>query len=445
MSQPIEISHSFPEKLGLLLRPKRFKVMYGGRGAGRSWGIADALLLKGVEKRLRILCARELQNSLAESCFLVLKDQIDRLGLGFHYEIQHDRIIGRNGTLFIFTGIKNNATKVKSFEGIDICWVEEAEKVSKNSWGVLIPTIRRPGSEIWISFNPGLSTDYTYTRFVKEAPDYPDMIEVSHMTWRDNPWFPEVLRAEKDRCRENDYDEYLNIWEGKCIEVLEGAVYAKELRTASVENRILTVPYFKEVPVDTFWDLGRADNTAIWFAQKVAMQHRILAYYEATGEDIHHFLQELQKRKYLYGRHYLPHDAKAARLGSKLTIEEIIKNAYPGDDRVKIVKKQNLSDGINAVRMILPRCFFDEDKCEDGLRALRNYKYKIVDGQRSQVPLHNWASDGADAFRYLALSLMGERREGPSVTEKLQRMSDEARKIFDSVPGMYVGTSWMGH
>lgn len=444
MPTPVIIEPEFNDKLKFLFLPKRYKVLFGGRGAGRSWGIADALLVLALKAPTRILCARELQNSISESVYALLKDRIYAHNMDWFFDIQHDRVIGLNGSLFVFAGIKNNINKIKSYEGIDICWVEEAESVSKNSWTRLLPTIRKDGSEIWISFNPHKSEDYTYTRFVKEAPDYPDEIETCFMTWRDNAWFPKSLLADMERDRREDYDLYLNVWEGKCLEILEGAVYAKELRNASAEGRILHVPCAREVPVDTFWDLGRGDNTAIWFAQRVAMQTRILAYYEASGEDLEHFLLELQRRRYFYGTHWLPHDAKAQRLGSKLTIEEMVRKAYPGDGKVRVVPKQNISDGINAVRMIMPRCYFDETRCEDGLRALRNYRYKIIDGQRSNNPLHDWASDGADAFRYLAMSLLG-KKERPSVTAKLERLADEQRRIFDSVPGQVTGTQWMGH
>lgn len=438
---PIQVQLQLAPKLQCLLEPKTYKVLYGGRGAGRSWGIAQALLVKALQQPLRVLCARELQNSLSESVYQLLKDQIDRLGLYEFYDIQHDKIIGTNGSLFVFAGIKNNYRKIKSFEGIDIAWVEEANNVSKASWQTLIPTIRKPGSEVWLSFNPELETDYTYQNFVVDAD--PSDTLVCHMTWRDNPWFPTKLAMDMEKERKRDYDSYLNIWEGKCIQVLEGTVYAKEMRAAEAEGRICNVPYHRESPVDTFWDLGRADNTAIWFAQRVAMQYRILAYYEATGEDIWHFLRELQRRGYVYGRHYLPHDAEAERLGSKRTIEQIVRAKYPGD-QTKVLEKTGLINGINAARILLPNCWFDEQNCKGGLKALRNYKFKIVNGQRSNLPMHDWASDGADAFRYMALAMQGPRAES-KVLERLE-VSRKAR-IAASIEalGSSIGNSWMGN
>ena len=445
------IDAEFPAPLQCLFEPKRYKVLWGGRGAGRSWGVSRALLIKGTTKPVRVLCARELQNSIAESVHKVLSDQITALGLDSFYEVQVNRILGRNGTSFSFEGIKNNINKIKSYEGIDVCWVEEANKVSRNSWGVLIPTIRKEDSEIWMTFNPELETDYTYKRFVLEAD--PALMHVVKMTWKDNPFFPDVLKDELERDKRLDYDHYLNIWEGHCVQVLEGAIYAKELRRAQEENRICSVPYDREWPVDTFWDLGRADATSIWFAQRVAMQYRILDYFSGTGEgDIAHYLHEIQQKGYLIGTVWLPHDAKAKRLGTKRSIEEQVRQA---GYRVRIVPKLSLVDGINAARAIFPNCWFDEGRCGDGIQSLRHYRYRIVDGQYSNEPVHDWASDGADAFRYLALSLADRATNDRAVTvmERLRGITaavikergDEAIEEFAGRPGRarFGGSGWM--
>jgi len=252
---------AFPGPLQCLFQKKRFKVLWGGRGAGRSWGCARALLVIGREKATRILCVREYQNSIDDSVYKVLKDQIEALGWGNFYDVQKTKIYGANGTEFNFEGIRNNVNRIKSYEGIDICWVEEAAKARKNSWGVLIPTIRKEDSEIWLTFNPELETDYTYQRFVKDpslSPVGPRRFEeplgssimlesessfVCKMTYKDNPWFPEVLKKDMQADKERDYDYYLNVWEGHCLQILEGVVYAKELRKAAEEGRIATVPW----------------------------------------------------------------------------------------------------------------------------------------------------------------------------------------------------------
>ncbi len=458
----------FPEKLQCLFQPKRYKVLYGGRGAGRSWGVSRALLIRGAQESTRVLCVREFQNSIEESVHKVISDQINNLGMNYLYKVEKAHIYGPNGTVFSFEGIKNNTNRVKSYEGIDICWAEEAAKITRASWGVLIPTIRKEKcpnghalppapldanedysvpaecpichsgivqSEIWMTFNPELETDYTYERFVKNAD--PSNSFVIKMTWADNPWFPRVLHQEMLMDKERDPDYALNVWEGHCLQMLEGAIYAKELRRVQSEGRICTVPWEREWPVDTFWDLGRADATAIWFAQRVAMQYRILGYFSGTGEDITFYLRELQRRAYVYGRHWLPHDAKAKRLGSKRTIEETVRQSYPNG--VYIVPKLSVIDGINAARIILPNCYFDEAGCADGLQALRHYRYRVVDGRLSNEPLHDWASDGADAFRYLAIALQRPRtRDNESLARKLDR------KPSSWVKEGLVNLGWMG-
>jgi phage terminase large subunit len=297
--------------------------------------------------------------------------------------------------------------------------VEEANKVSKASWGILIPTVRKEGSEIWITFNPELEEDYTFQRFVLGA-DLATSVVIK-MTWRDNPWFPEVLKKEMEILKKADYDQYMNVWEGHCLQMLEGAVYAKQLKMATEQGRITEVPYDRGFPVDVFWDIGRADNTALWFAQQVAMQVRVLSYFEDhLQDDVSYYLKEIQSRGYLLGTMFLPHDAKARRLGTKKTIEEQIRAA---GFRTQIVPNLSLTDGINAARLIFPKCWFDRVGCTDGLQGLRHYRYKIVDGQLSNEPMHN---DCADSFRYLAVGIKGPR--GSSTASRvLGRLKRAAR------------------
>ena len=140
---------------------------------------------------MRILCAREFMTSMRDSVHKLLSDQIESMGLIGFYEITQATIRGKNGTEFSFVGLKNNVANVKSYEGVDICWVEEAQTVSRLSWNVLIPTIRKEKSEIWISFNPELETDETYQRFVVKPPRDSVLIKIN---WSDNPWFPDTLQ-----------------------------------------------------------------------------------------------------------------------------------------------------------------------------------------------------------------------------------------------------------
>lgn len=391
----------FPEKFQALFQPMRYKVFHGGRGGAKSWAVARALLLLGAEKPLRILCAREIQDSIRDSVHKLLSDQIDAMGLSAIYEIQNAGIYGRNGTEFAFAGLKNNINKIKSHEGVDIVWVEEAATVSRRSWDTLIPTIRKQGSEIWVTFNPELETDDTYVRFVKNPPPNAAVVKVDYL---DNPWLPDTLRTEMEHSRATDPDAYNHIWLGYTRKALDGAVYAKELRAAEEGGRITRVPYDATKPVHTFWDLGRADRTAIWFTQLAPFEFRVIDYYENSGEAIGHYMKHLQSLPYVYGDCWLPHDAENELLASERTISQQMRLA---GFKVRITPKVAVNTGIDAARTIFPNVWFDEQKTADGLNCLRHYRYEVDPDtkQYSKNPLHDWASHGADGFRYMAIAL----------------------------------------
>ena len=228
----------FPPPFRPLFRPARYKVYYGGRGGGKSWTVARALLIKGLEGKVRVLCAREFQTSIADSVHKLLSEQIEALGLTPYYEVQKTRIIGLNGTEFIFKGIRHNVQEIKSTEGVDYCWIEEAQSVSEESWGVLIPTIRQEGSEIWMTFNPQDDDDPTYKKFVLNPP--PNSV-VRKVSWRDNPHFPQVLRDEMEYLQRVDPDAYAHVWEGETrtisdAVILRGKVEVRPFETPPVER-----------------------------------------------------------------------------------------------------------------------------------------------------------------------------------------------------------------
>lgn len=408
MASTNKVIAEFPEKLGFLFKPKRYKIAYGGRGGSKSWGFATALLILASMKPLRVLCCREIQKSIKDSVHKLLKDRITALSLDYFFTVNETSIKGSNGSDFSFIGLRHNASNIKSYEAVDLCWVEEAVNVSKSSWEILIPTIRKDSSEIWVSFNPELEDDETYQRFVLRPPDNSTVVKIGY---QDNPWFPPVLEAERLELKRKDRDAYLNVWEGHCREILEGAIYAKELRAAKEENRICKVNYDATSPVHTFWDLGWADNTSIWFAQSVGMEYRVIDFYQSQFQPIQHYLKVLQDKPYVYGRHWLPHDARAKQLGTGRSIEEIMTEAL-GLNKVEVCAQLSVQDGINAARSIFGVCWFDQEKCADGLSSLRRYRYDFDQdtGKFSKTPLHDESSHAADAFRYMALSL---RRETP--------------------------------
>ena len=225
---------SFPSKLECLFKNSRNKILRGGRGSGKSWGAARALLIRGTQKPLRILCVREFQNSIADSVHRLLADQIELLQLSGFYRVGKSTIIGVNGTEFRFAGIRHNISKIKSFEGFDIVWIEEGQTVSKNSFDVLIPTIRKAGSEIWITFNPDLEENDVWQRFIVGPPRADSIIQ--EVNWMDNPWLTDELRAEKDHLQARDPEAYENVWGGRCRSHVENALWKMEIFGANRER-----------------------------------------------------------------------------------------------------------------------------------------------------------------------------------------------------------------
>lgn len=205
-----------PVKLLPVLKPKRFKVLHGGRGGAKSHTVAQLLVAMSMQRTLRILCVREVQKSLKDSVWQLLLDYIAKFGLTPFFKVikSESRIeCLLTGSTFGFSGLKDHtAATIKSYEGVDIVWVEEAHSVSTNSWNVLIPTIRKAGSEIWITFNPDQESDYVYDRFILKND--PDAI-VIQINWRDNPWFGQVMDTERRKMKALNDDLYQHVWEGK--------------------------------------------------------------------------------------------------------------------------------------------------------------------------------------------------------------------------------------
>lgn len=417
----MEVEAKFPPKLKPLFEPKRYKVLYGGRGGAKSWGIARALLIQGVQRPIRILCAREVQKSIQDSVYQLLIDQIAELKLNGFYSSTLSEIRGINGTKFIFAGLQHNVDSIKSKEGIDVVWCEEAQTITKASWDKLVPTIRKENSEIWVSFNPELEEDETYKRFVKFPPTNS---WVEKIGWQDNPWFPEVLRQEKDDLQARDTDAYLNVWEGHCRQNLEGAIYAKELRAATEEGRITRVPYDPLRPVEVFCDLGWADSTSLWYAQRVGFEYRIIESYQNSQVAWNHYLAHMQSRGYLLGSVWLPHDARAKVLATGKSVYEITCAAGFNAQMVPHLGAMAVIDGINALRTIFKDCWFDETKCADGLQALRRYRYDVDPDtkQFSKKPLHDENSHYADALRYFAVAMSDGRVKKPTLPKLPQQM-----------------------
>jgi phage terminase large subunit len=211
-----------PKKYATLNRSERYHVFYGGRGSAKSHSIARYLICAALERPIKVLCTREMQNSISDSVHKLLCDVINGHDLDAYFNITRNEILACNGSSFIFKGLAHNVESVKSTEGVDICWVEEADKVSQNSWDVLIPTIRKPESRIIVTFNPTHEDDPVYQMFV--VKDAPDAI-VTRVNWEDNPHFPAVLKNEMEYMKRTDYEKYLHVWEGDTRTISDAQVF----------------------------------------------------------------------------------------------------------------------------------------------------------------------------------------------------------------------------
>jgi hypothetical protein len=210
-------------------------------------------------------------------------------------------------------------------------------------------------------------------------------------------------------------DEYAQEYECSFEAAVRGAYYAKEIHQAEEAGRITSVPYDPRLSVDTAWDLGIADSTVIWFVQRHGMETRVIDCLKGEGVGLDWYAKRLQERDYLWGTHYLPHDAEVRELGTGKSRIEVL--AELGIRNVTICPNMPVEEGIQAVRMLLPTCWFDKDKCREGLEALRMYR-REYDDKRQEFrvrPLHDWTSHYADALRYYA---MGHQEETYSVPVK---------------------------
>ena len=424
MVKIVEQSENLPAKLQFLFNKARYKVARGGRGSAKSWSFARALLIMGYDRPLRVLCTREVQLSIKQSVHKLLKDQIALMQLQDHYRVLETEIRGRNGTEFAFTGLSTlTVDTIKSFEGVDVAWVEEGQTISKRSWDILIPTIRKDDSEIWISYNPDLSTDETHQRFTMRPP--PDCVNVE-VNWRDNPWFNEVLEKERLHCQQFDPDSYPNIWEGKCRPAVEGAIYYKEIESAQDHNRIKDIPYDPLLRVHVVVDLGWEDSLAVALVQKGVSEVRILEYIEVTHTTLDALSNELRTRPYSWGKVWLPHDGFSSQLNAdgRSTQDILKKLGWNVPNREEIVEC-SVEEGIRLSRLLFPRVYFNKefvsnpeaksistagvnptDYCYNLVEALKRYKRTV--SKVTQIigkPVKDPAAHGADTFRYISVNI----------------------------------------
>ena len=421
-----------PEKLVPLLQPARYKGAHGGRGGAKSHFFAQLAVIKAYSQPgARIVCIREVQNTIKDSVKHLIESKIQKMGLSGYFEPMVSEIRTKSGGLIAFKGMQDyNADNIKSLEDFDVAWIEEAQNLSARSLRLLRPTIRKPGSEIWASWNPRWDTD-PIDEFFRGAhkPDGAVCVEVN---WPDNPWFPDVLKKEMERDREADPEMAGHVWDGGYEIVSEGAYYAKLIAQAEKEGRVGAFPYKTGQKVITSWDLGISDYMACWFIVEDAQFATVVDYYEASGEDFAEFCSVCMPEVFLppdydriygdwsqeqalaflkrdvpfqYAHHYLPHDVKNRELGAgKRHRFQVLEGLG-----VKPLRKgvpANPEERVGAVRRLLPQVRFnDTPRVQLGLKRLRRYRRKFNDALGTYTtPLHDENSHGSDAFGEYAVN-----------------------------------------
>jgi phage terminase large subunit len=335
----------------------RYRCLYGGRGSAKSQTIATLLLLRGASKKLRVLCLREIMESIADSSHKLLKDIIsDNPSLSAHYTVTQNAIRGVNGTEFIFKGLRYNITEIKGTQGIDIAWVEEAANVSENSWQMLIPTIREEDSEIWVSFNPETEDSATYQRFISKPPLSALIMCVNY---DQNPFFPKVLLEEMEYDRLNNYSKYLHIWEGELKVNTDAQVFK------NYEVKEFEAPFGAEFIYGADWGFANDPTT---LNRLFVIDKTIFIDYEAHGVHTEiDDLPELFKQVPLSERHIIRADSARPELIS-----------YMNRQGFRIVPASkgagSIEDGVDNLRnykiVIHPRCHHTA-------KEFSKYSYKV--------------------------------------------------------------------
>lgn len=423
----METQIELPEAFYPLFEPKRYKVYYGGRGGAKSWAFAIALLIIGMERPIRVLCAREIQKSIQDSVHRLLSDIINKYpAMADFYRIQDKVIRGKNGTEFGFAGLKHNISEIKSYEGADYVWVEEAQVISDKSWETLIPTIRKEGSEIWACFNPKNPTDPTWKRFVQNKDEDTFVCKVG---WQDNPFFPTVLDKERLKLLREDPEAYKHVYEGEFDTRYSGSVYAKFVNPDRITNRVKFDPLY---PVYTAWDKGYGDATAITFYQVGNGEVFVIDYFEDNQEDTKYYCEALygkkiivderdnetgeiikwhfgedieehkHRKEYNYHRHYVPHDAgiKVMEAGGRSVVDQAQKLGVT----MYVVPATSHMNSEEALRTTLPKAWINQDRCQDLVQCLMSYHYEYDEDRKEygKLPYHDWSSNGCDSAEIMA-------------------------------------------
>jgi len=379
---------------------------YGGRGGAKSHSVGGALVIQAAAKPLRIVCAREIQESLKDSVKQLIEDKISDYGLQDHFEALRDETRAKNGGGFIYKGVWRNPDALKSLEGADVFWGEEANRFSARSIRLIRPTLRKPGSRMIWTWNPEFDHDPIDKLFRGPAGPPPNSI-VREVSWRDNPWFGDTpLQAEMENDYRSDPATAEHVWGGQYAVAVEGAYYAAQLAKAREEGRVTAVAKDPILRVRAYWDLGRRDATAIWICQFVDRSIVVLDYIEGRGQQLGYYIAEMQRRGWGDALCGLPHDGVHVRLESPGSVEQQLRAA---GFEVEVTSNQGAGAAmqrVEAARRLFPRIWFnDTPELASGLKALGAYHEKRDEKRNVGLgPEHDWASDPADAFGLMCVA-----------------------------------------
>lgn len=402
-----------------LLSPARYKGAYGGRGSGKSHFFAGLMIEDCLSEPgnmggegLRSVCIREVQKDLSQSAKLLLEDKLRQYGLGEPdgFKVFRDVIQTPGDGLIIFKGMQDyTADSIKSLERFKRAWWEEAQTASPVSLELLRPTLRDEGSELWFSWNPRRNKD-PIDKMLR-GPVLPTGAEIVWANWSDNPWFPSVLQQERLDCLRDNASQYDHIWEGGYVSVVDGAYFARELTQARIDGRISRVAADPLMTIRLFADIGgtgaRADAFAMWAAQFIGKEIRVLNYYEAVGQDLATHLAWMRTQGYTPDRAqiWLPHDGASNDKVVNVSYESALRSAGYSVTVVPNQGKGAASQRIEAARRLFPAVWFNEATTEGGRDALGWYHEKKDDARGIGLgPDHDWSSHGSDAWGLMCIA-----------------------------------------
>jgi len=402
-----------------LLPGSRYLGAHGGRGSAKSHFFAEKLIEDCLYEPgasagagMRAVCIREVQKDLAQSSKLLIESKLLAHGIGEAdgFKVFNDLIRTPGDGLIIFKGMQDyTADSIKSLEGFKRAWWEEAQTATGPSLNMLRPTLRATGSQLWFSWNPRRRTDPVDVML--RGPEKPTGSVVVKSNWRDNPWFPAELEQERLDCLRMQPEQYDHIWEGGYATVLEGAYYAKAIALAKQEGRIGRLSADPLMKIRIFCDLGgtgaKSDAFAIWAAQFIGREIRILNYYEAVGQPLATHLEWLREQGYTPNKAdiVLPHDGEQQEMVTDSSFEKAFKQAGYSVTVIPNQGRGAAKGRIEAGRRLFTRMWFDEAKTEAGLAALGWYHEKKDEARGIGLgPDHDWSSHGSDAFGLMAVA-----------------------------------------